>query len=253
LNNILKYKVGETKLNTLGSKMTIISINGRKSITVEFKRNKYKILISYTAFKKGMVKNPYDKSLCGVGYLGEGKYIANINGKHTRTYTIWKGMFDRCYNIKYQLRLPTYINCTVCEEWYNFQNFGKWYDENYYEIENHMMSLDKDILIKGNKIYSPETCIFVPQNINTLFIRHGIHRGKYPIGVTIEGKKFYASCKNHKGKRTRLGTHNTPEEAFDAYKKYKENIIKQVAEEYKDRIPKKLYDAMLKYEVEITD
>jgi hypothetical protein len=162
---------------------------------------------------------------------------------------------NRCYNEKYQEKRPTYLGCTVDSYFHNFQNFAKWYDENYYEIEGQRMELDKDILIKGNKIYSPETCVFVPQFINSLFVKSDTKRGGLPLGVHFDKqtKKYRASCNNGKGKQVPLGRFNSPEDAFQSYKKFKEDVIKKVAEEYKDNIPNVLYEAMINYKVEITD
>ena len=86
-------------------------------------------------------------------------------------------MLRRCYDEKLHKKYPTYIDCKVCEEWLNFQNFAKWYYNNYYEIENEKICLDKDILHKGNKIYSPDNCVFVPNNINVLFVKSDKSRG----------------------------------------------------------------------------
>ena len=107
--------------------------------------------------------------------------------------------------------------------------------------------------IKGNEIYSPKTCIFVPEDINLLFVKRDKKRGKYPIGVSeLPYNKFRSRC-NVKGKRIHIGVYNTPEEAFIHYKQFKENYIKQVADEYKPYIPKKLYEAMYRWEVDIND
>ena len=133
-----------------------------------------------------------------------------------------------------------------------FSNFEKWFNDNYYEIENEQMELDKDILIKGNKIYSPENCIFVPHNINTLFVKNDKKRNCL-IGVFKLKENKYTSKISTMNGRKQLGTYNTEIEAFNAYKKAKEDYIKEVADLYKDKIPQKLYDAMYKYEVEITD
>ena len=114
--------------------------------------------------------------------------------------------------------------------------------------------LDKDILIKGNKIYSPKTCCFVPREINNLLISRRNGRGDLPIGVTKDKKleKFIAQVSINK-KQVRLGTFGTPEEAFQAYKTAKENYIKQKAEEWKGLIDPRVYQAMYEYQVEITD
>ncbi|OMH22071.1 hypothetical protein AC231_05460 [Clostridium pasteurianum] len=172
-----------------------------------------------------------------------------------KAYHTWYNMLTRCYNEKWQEKYPTYKGCIVCEEWHNYQVFSKWFYKNYYEIEGHRMDLDKDILIKGNKIYSPETSIFVPHCINALFIKKDANRGQLPIGVNVAPSgKYYSLCSNiHNKKPIRIGLYDNIEEAFYAYKHYKENLIKQIADEYKDEIPKRLYDALYKYEVEITD
>jgi hypothetical protein len=115
------------------------------------------------------------------------------------------------------------------------------------------MDLDKDILHKGNKIYSSDTCVFVPQFINKLFINRNADRGILPLGVKTCGKKYYVQCSSGNRVIKNLGTYSTQIEAFNVYKKYKENLIKEVANEYKDKIPNRLYTAMVNYEVEITD
>ena len=169
-------------------------------------------------------------------------------------------MLERCYDEKCQEKHPTYIDCSVTEEWLCFQNFADWYYKNYYYVKDETMCLDKDILHKGNKIYSPENCVFVPNNINILFTRRDKLRGDCPIGVCYnkKNKKFQAYCRIHdykenKSKLIHLGHHNSPERAFQAYKQYKEKHIKDVADYYKYLIPNKLYQAIYDYQVEITD
>lgn len=169
-------------------------------------------------------------------------------------------MLNRCYDTKRHEKQPTYKHCIVCDKWLNFQNFAKWYYENYYEIEGQKMCLDKDILYKGNKIYSPETCIFVSNDINVLFTKHDKDKGNYPIGVSYhkQHEKFMVSCsvydfKKNKSKNEYLGLYDTPEKAFEVYKQYKEKYIKQVADHYKDQIPEKLYNELYNYQIEITD
>ena len=120
------------------------------------------------------------------------------------------------------------------------------------------MHLDKDILVKHNKIYSPDTCIFVPERINELFVKNNKKRGEYPIGVNPHGNKFRVKCwlidpKTGKSKYKHLGLYDTQEKAFQVYKYYKERNIKEIADYYKEYIPEKLYDALYNYEVEITD
>ena len=249
-------RVGEIGYNNFGTKMIIIKYVKSKEIYVEFQdEHKFIKRASYDNFKIGNVKNPYDKKFFGVGYFGEGKYKSRINKEYTKEYGIWKAMLERCYSKEKRYKNPTYEDCTVCKEWHNFQNFAKWYEENYYEIEGEKMCLNKDILVKGNKIYSPSTCILVPNRINVLFCKSDKVRGDLPIGVGLSNRiknPYRAYC--HDGEKyMALGNYNTPKEAFQVYKLYKERLVKQVADEYKPYIPKELYEAMYRYEVEIDD
>ena len=257
--NNLKDRTGEINKNINGQLMKIIKYNNYSDIVVEFD-DKYKTIVKcqYGMFKNGKLGNPNDNTVYNIRRLGQGKYKSKINKKQTIQYQYWFDMMRRCYSKEFHKRSPTYKGCTVCEEWHNFQNFGKWFDDNFYTIDGERICLDKDILFKGNKIYSPETCVFVAKNINTLFTKHNKARGKYPIGIYFNknAKKFMAKCRifyNGKSQQKNLGYYNTPEEAFNVYKTFKENYIKQVADEYKDKIPDKLYKAMYNYEVEITD
>lgn len=188
-------------------------------------------------------------NIYGVGHNSKGEYPTRINGKHTKCYATWHSMMQRCYDPKYQERCTTYIGCTVYEEWHEFQNFARWYGNNYYEIEGQRMALDKDILYKGNKVYSPNTCVFVPHRINTLFIKSNKIRGNLPIGVSKNGNGYQVGCKNGSGKNISLGYFNTSHEAFLMYKLNKELVIQGIANEYKDKIPTKLYNALMEYEV----
>ena len=120
------------------------------------------------------------------------------------------------------------------------------------------MCLDKDILCKGNKIYSRDTCIFVPKRINNLFTKSDKSRGKDPIGVDrLPSGNYQVRCRNGYGKQIRLGTYKTKEEAFQVYKQYKEKVIKEVIDSYEGKIPEPFYSrlkiAMYNYEVEIDD
>ena len=250
-------RIGEVKYNNQGSLMKIIKDNGVYDIIVEFQdKYKAKVKCRYCNFERGGVKNPYYPYVFNVGYIGQGKYTHKT---HKEIYQKWHQMIKRCYDPHYLNRKPTYRDVFVCDEWLCFQNFAKWYENNYYKCNNEIMELDKDILVKGSKIYSPKTCCFVPRKINSLFIKQKNNRGKYPIGITdYYDKKGYnyliVQC-NTLEKQEYLGTFplSEPFHAFYTYKQFKENYIKQVADEYKDIIPQRLYDAMYKYEVDITD
>lgn len=191
-----------------------------------------------------------------VGYIGIGKYNCTENGHLTEEYKKWISMMRRCYDNEYLKRQQTYLDATICKEWHNFQNFSEWYLNNKW-CDDIKLCVDKDILIKGNKIYSPSTCILVPSKINNIFTKHESKRGKHIIGVTEFKGKLVAQCSNgNRSKPVHLGYFKTELEAFNAYKQFKESYIKQVADDYDSKypnFPKRLYDAMYNYEVEITD
>ena len=135
---------------------------------------------------------------------------------------------------------------------------AEWIEENYYEVPGEKMCLDKDILCKGNKVYSRDTCIFVPQRINNLFTKCNKSRGKDPIGVHPNSSGSYVVlCNDIYGKRIYLGSYSAKEEAFRIYKNYKEKVIKEVIDSYEDKIPEPHYSrlkiAMYKYKVDVDD
>lgn len=263
--NFKKYKpksiglidrTGEVNYNHFGSKMIIINYVNANDITAEFEDG-YKINCAYGDFKKRKIINPYDRMVYGVGYIGEGKYKASEDNVKTLVYSVWHGIIQRCYSKEKQKdNCKSYVGCSVSEEWLCFQNFAEWYTNNYYEANNEKMTVDKDILHKNNKIYSPQTCMIVPENINKIFIKGASRRGEYPIGVSMLNNRLRARVKkliNGKCTEIHLGYFDTVEQAFNAYKREKEKHIKQVADQYKDKIPQKLYDAMYNYIVETTD
>lgn len=247
-------RLGEENYNSYGSLMKIIEYNSSEDITVEFQDiYKTKIKCKYFQFKNGTLVSPYNKTVYGIGYIGEGKY--NFKD-YPMIWKYWHHMIRRCYDPYTLNKHPIYIDCYVEEYLHCFQNFAQWYEENYYECEGEQMCLDKDILIKGNKIYSIDTMMFVPQSINKLFIKQQRKRGELPIGVAQEGDKFRAYIRiKYKNEKSKQISERFDDEisAFNWYKKQKEDEIKRRAEEYKKIIPNKLYKAMYEYEVSIDD
>lgn len=167
-------------------------------------------------------------------------------------YRQYNNMFNRCYNAHVQEIKPWYKDCTMCKEWLEDKNsFYEWVkDGQFYELEGEKtVELDHDIIHKGNKVYSPETCVFAPQRINSLF---GGSRGKkennLPTGITLTKNGLY---KMTFGKYTKI--YDTVEEAFEEYKRVKEAKIIMTALEYKGKIPTRLFEAMMNWKVEITD
>lgn len=243
-------RTGEVNINRCGSTMEIVGYKNKGNILVKINDPEVTVQTTYHSFKNGTIKHPYVRSIYGIGFLGEGKHKYGEGSEMSHKYKTWHGMMRRCYDGKFKGRKTTYKDCSVAEEWHNYQNFGNWYDENFYEVEGELMSLDKDILVNGNKIYSPETCVFVPQKINSAFVKH--HSSKAEILPCVY---YYKSDKetSRYTARTRtvhIGNFDTPERAFEAYKRYKKIIIRDVANEYRGKIPNNLYETMINYKVE---
>lgn len=190
------------------------------------------------------------KILFGIG-VNDYEYPIQSNGVMLTSYAKWKSMLQRCYSEKYVNRRKCYVGCSVCDEWLRFSNFKRWFDKNY--VEGYY--LDKDILVNGNKVYSPETCCFVPHEINELIeIRKNKTNKFYQCVEISKNGNFRARIKRY-GRREYLGTFKTPEEAFNAYKQGKVAYVREVADSYyKDgKITKEVYDALYRYEPKIKD
>lgn len=246
-------RTGEISYTKNGTPAKIVEYIHKNKVLVEFQDEyKYRYYTKYDYFKKGTMTNPYEcRNTGGIGFIGVGEYNSI---KDCEPYAKWRHIIRRgTESIKKGYSELSYIGCTVCEEWLNFQNFAKWYYDNIYEC-NETICVDKDILGHGQKHYSPQTCLLVPERINLLFIKEKGHRKDLPIGVSYsKSRNKYESFFSVYGCNTFLGSYDTPEDAFAAYKKAKERFIKQMADDYKDIIPKKVYDALYNYEVFITD
>ena len=126
----------------------------------------------------------YRRTVCGQGYIGEGEFASCTSDGHRNDYyRVWESMIRRCYSRKVHVKQPTYEGCSVCDEWLNLQRFARWYTENHYAVSGETMNLDKDILVEGNRIYSPETCIFVPRRINLAFRRRSDFGGQRMVNT----------------------------------------------------------------------
>ncbi len=253
MNNL----VGQEFYNNYGEKAIVIEHDGYAHITIK-STNGYIRNVSFQKLKEKNWKTPYALTNRNKGYIGEGKYSSKINDIKTPEYLAWNGMLDRCY-CDHSKKHKAYVGCSVCDEWLNFQNFAEWYNDNLWNCDERI-AVDKDILHKGNKIYTPENCIIVPAKINSIFTKSEAIRGEYYIGVEPRDNNKFRGVFNiqtmERYKRKYSKFFDTPEEAFYWYKEAKEQYIKDVANLYKSKypeFPQKLYDAMYAYEVEITD
>lgn len=228
--------------------MRIVETIDKDFIIVEFMdKFHHQMKTRYQNFMKGTVMNPYDRTISGVGYIGIGKYNGNVRTTDfmKKTNNSWADMIRRCYYEKDRLIHTAYKDCYVADTWHNYQNFAEWYENNYYQIEGERMHLDKDILYKNNSFYSPETCLIVPQRINMMFMtKSRTVDSDLPQGITrcLTGNGFQASYNNKY-----LGVHDLLEDAINIYNKTKYQAVCNVANEYKSKIPDKLYSALLNW------
>ena len=259
-NAKIKY-LGMDGVNNKGFPMKIVEYNNSKDITVEFLGPyKYVTKSRLDRFKSGYIHNPYAPWLFDVGIVGKKYPTHDSKGiKYTKEYLTWTNMIRRCYDESVRYKNLTYYDCMCCEQWMYYENFYEWMhsQENFdllLSIDD--MSIDKDIILKGNKMYNPDNCCLVPQRVNNLLLKSNNIRGQWPIGVHYlrKNNKFVAQC-GGQDNHNYLGLYSTPEEAFYVYKDFKEKQIKEIAEEEysKGTIIKRCYDALMSYEVEITD
>ena len=190
-------------------------------------------------------------TVCGVG-VNDVDFEVVVADDHIWQYRMWKAMIQRCFSEKLKARQSAYKDVTCCDEWLSFGNFLAWCNkETGYSGLPEGFQLDKDIIVKGNKIYSPEACSFVPRNVNMLLNDNGASRGNLPIGVSLCKRDggFNANI-NCWGKKCFLGRHDTPEEASAAYKIAKEAHVKIVATQHRDSIKPAVYEALMNWGVE---
>jgi len=243
-------RTGEIHTTNSCGDLKIIEWNGWKNATIQFLEDETIVKnILYSSIKGGRVKNPNKISLYGIGYLGQGKHKVMFNKKETKKYRTWSHILERGHWDKTKSKRQDYEDLNVCIEWHCFQNFGDWFDTVYNSNYMEKWHIDKDILIKGNKIYSPETCCLVPHDINVLFSNKTKENKDTPSGVTRRGKKFRAKCSMWK-KPVDLGTFSSEIEAAITVKKAKEKYIKEVADVWKPLIDIKVYQAMYNYTVD---
>lgn len=191
-------------------------------------------------------KQPIIRSANGVGYNSGGKHKVRIDNKDVLSYIVWRNMLRRCYSKDNRPKDKTYKDCVVSPEFHDYQDFAEWYtNHDYYGLG---YCLDKDILVKNNKVYSPSRCCLVPMEINNLFIDRRGDRGGLPIGVTYhpQSGKFISRLSTSNG-RIYLGLFQTAGEAYQAYKLAKEDYVKQVVSEWRGRIDENIYIKLMNW------
>ena len=231
--------------------LEVVEYTNKSKVRVRFIETGYEKFARYDHILNGSVKDNLRPSVFGVGFIGD--EVTRTKEGRPLSYKYWVGMLQRAYCKKYKALKNTYIDCTTSENFKSYPYFKEWC-ERQIGYGNKGWALDKDILVKGNKVYSEDVCCFIPPEINSIVVSKKSIRGCYPIGVTKHKKMTsFSSSVSIDGTMKYLGSFSTPEEAFLAYKEAKEQQIKVVANRWKDQIDPRVYDALMNWEVDITD
>lgn len=243
--------LGRSFINKYGDVVSVVEVQNAKCVIVRFV-NGYEKAFQKNALLLGNFKSPYSKTLCGVGYLGEGTYKTyGEKRKHSPHYVLWHNMISRVYNKDKKFNQACYKDVTVCTAWHNFQSFAEWCDSqegfNLLDENGKLFALDKDLIGGGVKIYSPETCCFIPPEINSFLTNRISCRGNLPVGVSLQSGRYKATC-NWLSKAFYF---ENPVEAFNKFKVEKEIRAKDLAGKWKPFISDKAYESLIDYCVDI--
>ena len=253
--NYVNYKdcVGKVCKSLNSGDFKVLKYNDAHNVEIQFLKTGFEKSVQLVQVKSGNVKDPYVPSVYGVGVTGN-KHPITINGVITKEYELWQSMLERCYSDALKKKNPTYEGCEVSENFKSYEYFYEWC-HNQIGFGECGFQLDKDLLVKGNKVYSENTCVFIPKEINILLTKRTASRGEHLIGVSWHKTKkaFVARVNKNKGKPEWLGLFKTEIEAFNTYKTAKEAFVKEQANKWKGKIDERAYNALMNYTVEITD
>lgn len=227
-----------------------------KEVYVSFIETGYTTVTQMSRVLAGEVKDKFSPSVKGVGIVGH--ETIQCGGKQIREYKLWQDMLERCYCAKLHKRLPSYSGCTASDNFKYFPYFKEWCNNqmgfNSLDGKGLPFQLDKDVLLKGNNVYSETMCVFLPQEVNLLLTSRKSKRGEFCVGVSFDKRaKKFVSHINIFGEQKNLGGFDEEAEAFLVYKEAKESHIKTVSEKWKDKIDVRAYNALMNYKVEIID
>lgn len=265
----VSIRIGNEYSTNCGWKCVVVGYEDAHNVLVEWgdgSRSKH----AAKEVKSGSIKPLTYPSIAGVGYVGYGKYIPKSYTSKKESwqsfvdeeiYGYWSRMISRCYDEKEQARLPTYNGCEVNVEWHCFQNFAEWAlgksQAGMKDEKGKIFHLEKDVLSRGHKRYSPDTCTFLPARLNSFLAEkctNGLPRGVNRISPkTPNSREGYVARCTVDGDRKYLGFTYCPMEAFNLYKPVKEAYARELAEEYKDVLEPHVYEQLLKYEVKPFD
>lgn len=206
----------------------IVEYVSSNDVVIRFIQTGYEKSTRTQNIRTGKVKDVLFMSVFGVGFVGIGKYTKT---KNLAIYNRWAHMLERCYDEKCLVKHPTYRGCTVCDEWHNFQNFADWHENNHPKHDSSY-ALDKDIKVMGNKIYSPNACLFVSDVVNSFLVDNNSARGNYMVGSSLEDGRlrFRAECNNPiSGAKEYLGRYPSEQQAHQAWRNRKSELAVELA------------------------
>ena len=243
-----KIIAGQVRNTNEGGSFTVIEFHSSTNVIIKHNDEFGHIAkVSSDQIRKGSIRNPFHPTLYGVAYMGVGEHRAKINGKIVPHYSIWSGLLTRCYCPIRLKERPSYIGCRLSKDFLCYQNFAEWYTS--HESYGLGYEIDKDLLVKGNKIYSADTCTLLPRELN-IAIRVDRGKGsKLPVGVLENKVGGYTASLKISGKDNHLGTFKTVEEASIAYVKAKEAYVKEVSLKWKGQIDTRAFEALMNWTV----
>jgi hypothetical protein len=223
---IAKKRIGEIFYHPKYGEYSIIAYTNCEEVKIRFKNTGYEYITSYNHIQNLEVRDRFFK----------GKYdnYVGVGDVDRDAYRTWYNMIHRCNNQK------GYKDVSICDEWSDFSNFLKWYNNQYKEDGWH---LDKDILSNNGRVYSPQTCCFLPPDLNTFFEKFKKAKG---FSYSKRYKKYESYCRD-RGKYVHLGLFQTAAEARIAYLDYKRNLLEELVKPYLNKISVELYNAMKRY------
>ena len=250
--NIVKEKVGEIFSSKFCGDFVVLYYINTANVRIRFLDTGYETVTRSCQVKSGQVKDRSLPTVHGVGVIGD-SYSCWDGSKIRKEYDLWSSMLARCYSPKSHKTRETYIGCTVSENFKEYTYFYEWCNRQVGFSENNF-ELDKDLLSGVSKYYSEDTCVFIPQEINTAIIKQNKKRGDFPSGVTYHKNtgNFVAQLSTPTGKK-HVGAFNNVIDAFTAYKKAKEAYLVELAEKWKGKIDDRAYESLMNYEIHIDD
>lgn len=243
--------IGEVFTSTKGQQFEIVEYVKAIKVKIRFLTEPYyEGWSNVSSIRRGNVKNPYYRGVYGIGFIGEGPYKSKNGNVSDEAYNRWKNMLARCYDGATKIKLAAYEGCTVHPHWHNFQNYAEWFYKN--PFYTFGWNVDKDLLIFGNREYGPHTCVLLPPAINSALQMRGDKADGLPHGVKVNSScsHLFEASSSVFDKKHYIGLYPTVEEAYAAYKSFRENHVKSLVLNYQGKIDPVVYEKLMNFKVE---